>query len=519
MGSVVLPVVLPLLAAFLLQPLQRVLGGLTRVVGPAVLAVCAYLLLDVWTDAGEAPFSVAIGGFAPPLGIVFYVDKLALLFALAVPLLGLLFWPWSTDSGDRVREEALMLLLLASATGLALSGDLFNIYVFYELVAVASFGLVAIKGTGQAYVATVRYLLLSALGSVLALVGIAIVYTKTGTLNLAQLADLAPQTLHDPLGLAAFVLLLIGFGVKAELFPVNVWVPEVYGTAPARVSALLAGLVSKLAVLVVVRLLVFVFDQPEAAQVMLLLGLLGTFAGELAAWRAKDFPRMLAFSSIGQLGMVFIAFSIPGPAGLLAGLAVALHHLVVKPALFALATRWNGSLDGLNGGAKGGGVAAALFVLLALSLVGVPPLPGFWAKLLVLVGLVQEAQPLHLVALGVILAVTVLEANYLFAIAVRLYRKTERPPAPHARLDVGAAGVLGAALVAVTLWIAPVGDGLRDVARQAGDVGAYVGTVFPASASAEEGGGGVVASPVAGVRPPAEADPRVPAEGTGRGGA
>lgn len=487
MDSVVLGIVLPLLAAFLLQPLDRVSSSLARLLGPAVLIAAAWVLTETWMTRGAAPFTVALGGFAPPLGIVLYVDRLALLFALAVPLFGLLFWPWSGAAPEgRVREQALMLLLLAAGTGLALSGDLFNIYVFYELIAVASFGLAASKGTARAQVAAVRYLLLSAFGSLLVLIGIAIVYAKTGTLNLAQLAQLAPEALQGPVGLAAFALMLIGFGVKAELFPVSTWVPEVYATAPARVSALLAGLVSKLAVLVVIRLLILVFDQAEAAQLMLLLGVLGTLTGELAAWRARDFPRMLALSSVGQLGMVFIAFSLPGAAGVLAALGVALHHLVVKPALFALSARWSGSLDDLVGAGRRAPVAAGLFVLFSLSLVGVPPLPGFWVKLLVLIGLAQEAQPLHLAAMAVILTVTVLEANYLFRLALRMYRRVDAPPQPPARIDLAAAGVLGAALVAVTLMIDPVGDGLRALADQASDVSGYVTTVFPQSVALKD---------------------------------
>jgi formate hydrogenlyase subunit 3/multisubunit Na+/H+ antiporter MnhD subunit len=348
-------------------------------------------------------------------------------------------------------------------------------------MAVASYGLVAVNGTDRAYVSTFRYLVLSALGSILALLGVAIIYTKAGSLNLAHLAQLAPDTLHDPLGLAAFVLILIGFGVKAELFPVNSWVPEVYATAPARVAALLAGLISKLAVLVVVRLLVLVFHQPEAAQVMLFLGMLGTLTGELAAWRAKDFPRMLAFSSIGQLGLVFIAFSIPGYVGVLAGLAVALHHLIVKSALFAMAGRWRGSLESLAGAASNAPVAAALFVMFSLSLIGVPPLLGFWTKLLVLGGLVGEGGTLAMTAFAVILVVTVVEANYLFRFAASLYRPVERGKAPlgHSKRNIGAAALLGMVLLSVTLYIEPVAERLMVVARQTADVTAYVSTVFP----------------------------------------
>jgi formate hydrogenlyase subunit 3/multisubunit Na+/H+ antiporter MnhD subunit len=482
MSLVVLPVVLPLLAAFLLQPLESVSRRLARLLGPAVLVVCVAILARTWSVFGEAAFTVALGGFAPPVGIVFYVDRLALLFALAVPTLGLLFWPYAAAEG-RVRIDALMLLLLGSSTGLALSGDLFNLYVFYELATVASFGLAAASGTGRAYLATVRYLLISGLGSVLGLVGIAVVYAKTGTLNLAHLAQLGPEQLNDPVGLAAFASLLIGFGVKGELFPLNVWVPEVYATAPKRVVALLAGLVSKLAVLVVARLLVLVFPQPEAQQLVLALGVLGLITGELAAWHARDFPRLLAFSSIGQLGLVFIAFGVPGDAGVLAGIAVALHHLLVKPALFALADGWSGSVERLTGAAWRAPLAAALFVLFALSLIGVPPLPGFWTKLLVLSGLAAQGQAIHLLAFGAILMVTILEASYLFRVAAVLF--SARPEAaaaqPPARLEASTATVLGAALLAATVAAVPLGDWLREIARQATDTSAYVSTVLPTS--------------------------------------
>ncbi|MBS1202720.1 MAG: Na+/H+ antiporter subunit [Chromatiaceae bacterium] len=483
MNQILLPVVLPLLAAFLMQPLAQVSRLAARALGPLVLVLSALITARIWLGFGEAPFTVAIGGFAPPLGIVFYADHLALLFALTVPLFTLLFWPGlgdqDSDPGHCARRDALVLLLVAAATGLALSGDLFNIYIFYELAAVASFGLASLTGTPRALVATLRYLLISAFGSVLSLVGISFLYMATGTLNLAQLAQLAPQTLQGPLGLASFALMLIGFGVKAELFPLNTWVPDVYATAPARVAALLAGLVSKLAVLVVVRLLVLMFQQPEASQLLLSLGVLGVLTGELAAWRARDFARMIAFSSIGQLGIVFIAFSIDGDTGLLAGIAVALHHLIVKSALFGLAARWNGSLEALTGAARRSPLAAGLFVLFALSLIGVPPLPGFWAKILVLVGLAQGGSTLQLFALVSVLLVTAVEASYLFRVAVRLYGQSDSPPAPPARWDLGAATLLGAALIGVTLATAPVADHLRNVARQAGNAALYVDTVFP----------------------------------------
>lgn len=483
MTNVAVAVALPLLAAFLLPLINRVSIAAAGLVGPLVLLASLMALLVHWPVFGGDAFSVALGGFAPPLGIVFYVDGLSLLFALSVPLMVFLMWPWGRQ---RVREQTLSLVLSAAGTGLALSGDLFNIYVFYELVAVASYGLVVSRGTGAAFTAGFRYLILSAFGSVMALSGIALVYTATGTLNLAQLAQVAPQLLTDTQALAAFVLILLGLGVKAELFPVNAWVPEVYATAERRVSGLLAGLVSKLAVIVLLRLLILVFPSEEARLVLLILGVLGVISGELAAWRAPDLARMLAWSSIAQLGMVFVAFSISGTAGVIAGIAIALHHLIAKPALFLLAESWGGALQRLAGASRKSPLATGLFILFALSLVGVPPLPGFWAKFLLLSGLAETGSGLFLAAMGVILVATVIEANYLFrAASIMMAHKEgpkeyEEPRLPHTRLDLATATLFGVVLIASVIWLQNLGGTLESMAVQAADTTYYVEHVFTA---------------------------------------
>ncbi|MGD9164906.1 MAG: proton-conducting transporter membrane subunit, partial [Chromatiales bacterium] len=392
------------------------------------------------------------------------------------------FWPFKLDQ-ESGRRQSLMLLLVASSTGLALSGDLFNLYVFYELVAVATFGLIAVSATGAAYAATLRYLVLSGIGSVLTLLGIALIYGQTGTLNLAQLAQLAPQQLDNPLGLAAFLSLLIGVGVKAELFPVNTWVPEVYATAASRLCAFLAGLVSKLALLIILRLLVLLFQQPEALQMILVLGILGVVSGELAAWRAKDMRRMLAFSSIGQLGMIFIALAIPEGAGLLAVLALALHHLVIKSGLFMLADDWGGAIERLRGAAKASPLGAGLFVLFSLSLIGLPPLPGFWAKFTLIIQLAAQTSPLYLIGLTIFLLATVVEASYLFRLAATLYEKRPDEPAQAespkpAGLSLVTASLFGIGLLAAMLFVAPLGDLLIHVSAQAGNADLYIDSVM-----------------------------------------
>ena len=485
MTDLTLAVALPLLGAFL-RPLLA--GGPLRwageLLGPLLLALVAIILFAHWSSFDE-PFVIALGGFAPPLGIAFYIDRLALLFALAVPLTTLLLWPYEADT-DGTRRQSLTLLLAAALTGLALSGDLFNLYVFYELAAVASYGLMAGNRASASFVAAFRYLMISALGSVVGLLGIALIYFKTGTLNLAQLATLGHE-LNDPQGLAAFAMLVIGFGVKAELFPVNGWVPEVYGAASKRVAGLLAGLASKLAVLAIVRIMLLVFPGDEARQLLLVLGILGVVSGELAAYQARDLGRMLAWSSIGQLGIVFIAFSLPGEAGLIAGVAVALHHLVVKSAMFLLAERWGGAIDGLRGAATVSAMGAGLFVLFALSLLGLPPLPGFWSKFLVLGGLAGAGGTLHYLAMAAVLLGTVIEGAYLLRVITTLYAQAEPSAAPprHRGADLFAASAFGAALLAAVLLINPLWQTLNAMVDSGAVAAVHTATVLPATAGVD----------------------------------
>ncbi|WP_198263707.1 complex I subunit 5 family protein [sulfur-oxidizing endosymbiont of Gigantopelta aegis] len=494
MTNITLFVVLPLLAAFLMPVIARFSQVLARTAGLSVLVLSILIVLSQWGNVDTKAVAFTIGGYQPPMGIVFYVDQLSLLFALLIPVMVLLFWPWNRVT--HIREYSLMMLLTASASGLVLSGDLFNIYVFYELMAVASYGLVASSNastrlsSGATIAAAFRYLLLGSVGSVMFLLGIAIIYTQTGTLNLAHLALLAPEKLNNLIGLSAFALILVGVGVKAELFPVNSWVPEVYGSISTRLASLMAGLLSKLAVIVIVRLLILIFPQPEALQLMAILGILGVLTGELVAWRAKDLIRMLSFSSIGQLGLIFLAFSIPGEMGLMAGLALVFHHMLVKPALFMLAESWSGPLDNLVGLAKRSPISVALFVLLILSMLGVPPLPGFWAKYLLMLGLSAQADSIYSFAMMVVPLAMVIEVSYLFRVVNILYKKpcantptaNERGLKVQRAMDFNIALAVGFVLLLITIQLPATSDKLSSLAKQTGDREHYIQTVFPGSA-------------------------------------
>lgn len=483
MNPLVLLIVLPLLVAFLMPVVQRFSERASFWAGPLLLLITSAIGFSLWPQLATGPQALNLGGFRPPMGIALYVDYVSLLFVLALHVGCLLLWSVRNKQADTVRRGALSLLMVAAGSGMTLSSDLFNIYVFYELLAVATYGLIVQSGVAASFASAMRYLVISAFGAALILMGIALVYSATGTLNLAQLAQLGPDHLNNAQGMAAFMLMLAGFGVKAELFAVNTWVPEVYSTAPRRMAALLAGVVSKLALLVILRLLVLVFPYAESYQVLLVLGMLGVITGELAAWRSQDVARMLAFSSIAQLGMVFIAFSIPGEAGIIAGLAIGLHHLLVKPALFLLAQRWGGSVNALAGAGLKSPVAAGIFVLLALSAIGVPPLPGFWAKMLLLMPLAEQGVNLYLLALMVVLLGVVFEVGYLFRVVSRLY---QRPGStvdlqPHRFIDVTTAAALSGMLLLGVVMLSDISTKLDVMAAQVADVSLYIQTVQPAS--------------------------------------
>jgi formate hydrogenlyase subunit 3/multisubunit Na+/H+ antiporter MnhD subunit len=463
---------LPLLAAFLLQIIARISPLLGRYLGPVVVVVNIIMGLLLWREVAVKGAQVEfLGGFAAPLGIVFYADQLAALMIIAISGLTLLLWPKGLR--DATRESALTLLLMAGACGIALSADLFNLFVFYELIAVASYGLVTSAGSGEGYIAGLRYLILSAAGSAMALLGIALIYSVTGTLNLAALAQMAPDTLHGPIGLSAFALMLIGFGVKAEFFPVNTWVPEVYASTTTRVSGLLSGVVSKLAMLILLKLLLQLFATPSAQTLLLIVGMLTLVTGELAAFHARDLLRLLAYSSIAQLGMVAMAFSVSGSAGILAGLAVTLHHLLAKPALFLLAEKWGGQLQQLHGAAKTARWSAVVFVFLSLSLIGVPPLPGFWAKYLLVTSLFGSNQPLFYFAAALLLVTTIIEASYLIRVIGKLYAPDSSALSPHRTQELLPAMVMTGLLVLGTVFMAPLTRSLSQVAQQSVDLKTY----------------------------------------------
>ncbi|MCU0836384.1 MAG: Na+/H+ antiporter subunit D [Chromatiaceae bacterium] len=458
---VISPVLVPLATAVLTTLAGR-RPGIQQVLsfaGIAAFLACALALVAL--AAADRPAEAAFGGWAAPFGIQFLIDRTGAVLVLVTALMGtasLVFLASDADTGPR--HPLLLPLvhgLLAGVGGAFATADLFNLYVWFEVMLICALGLFAIGGRLDQLDATFKYLALNLLGTLLLLIAVGAVYAVTGHLNFGALAQ-ASEAL--PPGLATLVLaaLILAFLIKAGAFPLFAWLPASYHTLPAPVLALFAGLLTKVGVYAVLRTLGDVFaPAPE-----LLYEALGWIAaatmlvGVLGAAYHWDMRRILAFHIVSQIGYILLGVALMSEAGNAATLFYTVHHIVVKANLFLIAAilwRLAGSYD-LR---QIGGLYAlrpwlgVLFLIPALSLVGVPPLSGFWAKLLIL----EEAIAQGRVAWTVVaLLVSVLTLYSMVKIWMEGFWSPHPDPQwrlPRARLWPAYAATLG--LAAVTLWI------------------------------------------------------------------
>lgn len=381
-------VLVPAVVAVVCLPLPRRRHPVVGLVGAGLTSVIG--LAIVVSIAAGGPLEHVLAGWDPPLGIALRADGLsaAFLALTSVVALAIAFVAASEQSatGERPGFWVLSALTWAGLNGVFLAGDLFNAYVALEILSLAAVGLVALGGRG-APAAALRYLVIAVLGSLLFLVMIALVYGATGTLDIVQAAGLLPpERTRLPLALAT-----LGLALKCALFPMHAWLPPAHAGAPAAVSPLLSALVVKGAFYLVLRLWsdVFPFDA-DLALLAGLLGALGVFWGGLLALRQDHLKRIVAYSTVAQVGYLFLALPLlvlPGhrAAMLAAAVTMALAHGLAKAAMFVAA----GSLvlgtgtdhiDGLRGASQSQRMLTAGMMMAAVSLIGLPLSLGFAAK-------------------------------------------------------------------------------------------------------------------------------------------
>ena len=391
----VLVVALPLLCAPLCLLLRnpKHLYILSLLVGVVSLAVCVWMLGHT-SDAVEIPYQ--LGGWAPPFGIAYQVDLLNALVAFLLSIIFLLVFlyipkSFAVELAERHRYPIYSALFIVQAgfMGVVVSDDLFNIYVFLEMASLASYGLTAAKGRLDDLNAAYQYLLLGTLGAVFLLLGIGYLYVLSGTLNLSDLSIRISALLDTRAGLAALVFVSIGLLFKSAIFPLHLWLPRVYTYTPSPIAALFSGISSKVSLYLLIRFYFDVFGDStfsaNLGDILLLLGSLSILFGSFVACRQEYLKRMMAYSSIAQLGYIVVAMGLLSAAGLSAALIHLFNHGIMKCMLFlalgsVVCRMGDCTITGLRGISKQMPLTTAALVIGGLGLIGIPLTSGFISK-------------------------------------------------------------------------------------------------------------------------------------------
>ena len=457
-----------------------------------MLVLSGWVLAHVWDGTVAA---VPIGGRDPVIGIVIAADPLSGIMLVVSTLMLLVVMVYAIGS-TRTKDQApafhpVYLVLAAGVAASFLTADLFNLFVSFEVMLTASYVLITLGGSRAQVRHGMTYVVIGLLASTLFITAIGLVYAATGTVNLADLAgalDQVDPTVRTALGL----LLLVVFGVKAAIFPLFQWLPDSYPTAPSPVTALFAGLLTKVGVYAIIRTQTLLFPTGgTSSTVLLVLAALTMTVGVVGAIAQDDVKRILSFHIVSQIGYMIFGLGLFSLAGVAGAVLYIVHHIVVKTTLFLVGgiieeTTGTGQLHRLGGLLHGAPLLAVLFLLPALSLAGIPPLSGFVAKL----ALVQAgfgAQ--QWVYAGIALAVSLLTLFSMTKIWNGVFWGTPDEPPPHAesvegrfrapRLMTASTGVM----VAVSLGFVVVAGPLYEFSGRAATIllerDAYVEAVLP----------------------------------------
>lgn len=431
---VLIPIVAPLLGAALCVlaahhlRIQRALGLTASTL--AWLGSIAIVAAN-WTDGLQI---YRLGGYQPPYGIVFAPDMLSALFTLMATTVVLACTIYILGCKDKcVTYPAFMPLFLTMSAGLNgafYTGDIFTLFVFQELMIMSSVVLVAISDNRLGVEAAIKYLLISALGSLFLLMGIAAIYASFGTLNMADIARFLESGERPVLAQAAAVVLMCAFLLKSAVFPFHFWQPDFHTVAPTPVHAVLSSVVVKLGVYGLFRLtmLLFIAEAPLVRTLLIILGIIGVFFGGLSALRTYDAKRMLAYSTFGQIGFILIGIGWGTPLALVGAIVYAFNHSFIKSSLLlitgAISSRMpnkSARLTDIAGIGKGMGKLSALYLIGGLALTGIPPLNGFISKLTVVQGGI-EAQ--GWLVLGLAVSAGLITLLYMTRTWQHIFQKT-----------------------------------------------------------------------------------------------
>jgi multicomponent Na+:H+ antiporter subunit D len=489
---VALPVLIPLTTAavaFAAWRHPRVQAALSMAGAAALLASAVALVAAVHA---RGILTVQAGGWPAPFGITLVADGFGALMAALAAIVGAAVLVYSLDDADASRKafgyHPLVHVLLAGVCGAFLTGDLFNLYVWFEVLLIASFVLLTLGGRPEQLGGGLPYVALNLISSALFLAGAGIVYGLAGTLNFADLSVRLAEADRGPVTIAA-LLFLAAFGIKAAVFPVFFWLPASYHTPSAAVSALFAGLLTKVGVYALIRVFTLVFrqDVPFTHGLIVVVAAATMVSGVLGAASQSHVRRILAFHIVSQIGYMLLGLGLFVPLAVAGAVFYVAHHIIVKTNLFLLGgviARFGGTeelarLGGLWGRRP---LLSLLFLVPALSLAGVPPLSGFHAKLFLVRAGLEEGR---WVVIAVALAVSLLTLYSMTKIWNEAFAKPQPlgiPTLPVSRRALALRVVPIGALAALTVVIGLVPGLLFGLSARAAeqllDPSAYVAAVL-----------------------------------------
>lgn len=392
-----LQIVVPLLAGPLCVLLRRedVSYGIALAASWASFVMSVLLLMMV-TESG--PVSFALGGWEPPWGIEYRIDSVNAYVLLIVAAIGAVVITYARpsvayeiESERRYLFYTAYLLCLSGLLGVTITGDAFNVFVFLEISSLSSYVLISLGRDRKALTAAYRYLIFGTIGATFYLIGVGLLYQATGTLNMADLAERVSTVTDSRTVRVAFAFMVVGIGMKAALFPLHIWLPNAYAYAPSVVTAFLAATATKVSIYLLLRVYFTIFGTPFAVQTMglgdalLPSAILAMFVGSAVAIFQPDIKRMLAYSSVSQIGYMVLGIGIATTIGLTAGILHLFNHALIKGALFmamgcVFLRVGSVRLDAMHGIGKTMPWTMGAFVAGGLSLIGVPATVGFISK-------------------------------------------------------------------------------------------------------------------------------------------
>jgi len=435
------PIIVPLIGAAICLLLTRHNHAqrIIALIAGVIACLCSIGVLIANVQAGELGVQVyRLGGYAVPYSIVLVADMLAALFAVmatSVVAAGLLYCLQCRDNA--LKYPVFMPAFLCMGAGLSGSfytGDIFTFFVFLELMVMSSVVMVAVADNRLGLEAAIKYLFISGMGSMLLLLGIAAIYTTFGTLTLAHVAQELSSGDRPLLALPAAVMIMSAFLIKSAVVPFHFWQPDFHTTAPTPVSGLLSSVVVKVGIYGIIRnnTLYFTQEAPFIQNILIVLGLIGIFFGGLSALRTWNAKRMLAYSTLGQVGFMLVAIGWGSPVALVAAIIYMVNHAYIKSGLLmltgAIASRQrehSSDLKDLEGAGRGFPLLSILYIIGGLALAGVPPFNGFISKLALVRGGVNSESWL---ILGLVIAGGILTLIYMTRTWQWIF---QRPPLDH----------------------------------------------------------------------------------------